>query len=403
MISKKLTDIVLADLQHLVESNVQERKTLEYKAAPPDNSDGDKKEFLADVSSLANTEGGDLVFGLKEVGGTLQSGIGISIPNADAEIARLENMARDGIVPRIGLEIRAVDAGSGKTVIIVRTKASLEAPHRVVFKGHDKFYKRNSNGKYSMDVTELRSSFLQSGELTERIRRFRTARVTDIKAGDTPVRIPDPSAFSVIHIVPLTAFSTSFRITPKTLSELKSGQHSSLFRPPRASGWNHRINLDGAVAYAPDTNGATLTYTQLYGDGRVEGLDNLTLPRRVESEGKEIPMGAIEGLTMSYVSQMLTLLKTFEFQPPFYVFLSFVGVEGCTLAAPSGHHFFDMDRESITQNELLLPEVVIEDWEDDLPTKFQPVFDMVWNAAGVSRSLSYDADGKFKHDWRNAY
>lgn len=254
-----------------------------------------------------------------------------------------------------------------------------------------------------MDVGELRVSFLKSGELTERIRRFRTARVIDIKAGDTPVRIPDPSAFSVIHIVPLTAFSTSFRITPKTLAELKSGQHSSLFRPPRASSWNHRINLDGAVAYAPDSNGATLTYTQLYGDGRVEGLDNMTLPARVESERKEIPMGAIEGLTLSYTSQMFRLLNSFEFQPPFYVFLTFVGVEGCTLAAPSGYHFFDMDRESITQNELLLPEVVIEDWEDDLPAKFKPIFDMVWNAAGISHSLSYDDDGKIKYDWRNAY
>ncbi len=126
MISKKLTDITKEDLQHLVENNTQERKTLEYKSALPDNSDGGKKEFLADISSLANTEGGDLIFGLNETDGTLQSEIGIIVANTDAEIARLENIARDGIFPRIGLEMKAVNIDEVKIAIIIRTKASLE-------------------------------------------------------------------------------------------------------------------------------------------------------------------------------------------------------------------------------------------------------------------------------------
>ena len=403
MISKKLADIAAEDLHHLVENIVQERKTLEYKAALPDNSDGDKKEFLADVSSLANTEGGDLVFGLKETGGVLQSDIGLTIANSDTEIARLENIVRDGIFSRIGLEMRAVDVGSGKKVIIVRTKASLDAPHRVIFKGHDKFYKRNSNGKYAMDVGELRSTFLQSGELIERIRRFRISRIADIKAGETPVPIPDPSTFSAVHILPLTAFTTSFRIAPKLLLELKEGKHPSLFRPPRGSGWNHRINLEGAVAYAPDRNGATLTYTQLYGDGKIEALDDLTLPRRTQTEAKVLPMGTIEVGTMQYTARMLQLLASFDFQPPFYIFLSLVGVEGCTVSAPAGHHFFDSERERITQKELLLPEVIIENTSDDLPRKFQQVFDMIWNAAGISRSLHYDQNGNYKdQQWEHS-
>lgn len=133
MISKKLADVTAADLLYLVENNVQERKTLEYKAALPDNSDGDKKEFLADISSLANTEGGDLVFGLTEVDGVLQSDIGITVPNTDSEIARLENMARDGIVPRIGLEIRAVDAGDKKKSSLLFVPKQVWKRHTVSF------------------------------------------------------------------------------------------------------------------------------------------------------------------------------------------------------------------------------------------------------------------------------
>ncbi len=397
MIRKKLNDITKDDLELLVENNVQERKTLEYKAILPDNSDGGRKEFLADISSLANTEGGDLVFGLCEVDGTLQEEIGLEISNADAEVSRLENMARDSISPRITLDVCAVEVDS-KQVIIVRTKASLEAPHRVIYKGSDKFYKRNSNGKYAMDVAELRSTFLQSGKLTECIRRFRTARITDIKAGDAPLTISNPSVFFAIHIVPLTAFSTSFRITPKILLELKEGKHSSLFQPLRASGWSHRINLDGAVVYSTDTNNDMMTYTQFYGDGKIEALDNFTLSASAERGSNILPMGGIEGLTMSYVAKMLQLLATFEFQPPFYVFVSLVGIEGFTVSKPEG--FISSDTELITQKELLLPEVVIENISDDLSQKFKPIFDMIWNSAGVSRSLNYDEDGNFKDDLR---
>jgi hypothetical protein len=393
MISKNLTDITATDLLHLVENNVQERKTLEYKAALPDNSDSGKKEFLADVSSLANTEGGDLVFGLREVNGTLQGEIGIVIANADEEIARLENMARDGITPRIGLEVRAVDAENGNTAIIVRTKASLEAPHRVVFKGNDKFYKRNSNGKYAMDVGELRSAFMQTGEIVERIKRFRTTRIADIKAGDTPFPLLNRSSFFAIHILPLTAFNTSFRMPSSTLLALKEGQHNTLFQPYRASGWNQRINLDGVIAYAENSDDLTYTYTQLYGDGRIEVVETNQIATRAARQGKILPMYSVEGGTMNYVSTMLRLLTTLEFQPPFYVFVSLVGIEGCTVSAPSNNPFFDP--ETITEKELLLPEVVIENATDNLHHKFRPIFDLIYNAAGVSRSLNFDENDDF--------
>jgi hypothetical protein len=40
------------------------------------------------------------------------------------------------------------------------------APHRV--KANDKFYGRNSKGKYPLDVSELRTAFMLSEQLTEK-------------------------------------------------------------------------------------------------------------------------------------------------------------------------------------------------------------------------------------------
>lgn len=56
--------IAEADLLALISNAVSEGRTIDYKRELPGNSDGEKKEFLADVSSFANTSGGDLIFGL---------------------------------------------------------------------------------------------------------------------------------------------------------------------------------------------------------------------------------------------------------------------------------------------------------------------------------------------------
>ena len=64
MINKRIEDIRERDLQELIDNNVLEGKTIEYKRELPGTSDTNKKEFLADVTSFANTSGGDLIYGV---------------------------------------------------------------------------------------------------------------------------------------------------------------------------------------------------------------------------------------------------------------------------------------------------------------------------------------------------
>ena len=54
MIDKNIDQIEVADIKAIVESNVTEKKTLEFKAILPGTSHSNKREFLADVSSFAN-------------------------------------------------------------------------------------------------------------------------------------------------------------------------------------------------------------------------------------------------------------------------------------------------------------------------------------------------------------
>jgi len=107
--SKQIKSIEESDFQSLVNNQVLESKTIEYKESLPGNSDSDKKEFLADVSSFANASGGHLIFGIKETEGVPTELCGLELTNVDAEKLRLENTIRDGIEPRTpGVSIRAV-------------------------------------------------------------------------------------------------------------------------------------------------------------------------------------------------------------------------------------------------------------------------------------------------------
>jgi predicted HTH transcriptional regulator len=83
MIERAIEAIDEALLAALISNKVAERRDLEFKRDRPGGSDGDIKEFLADVTSLANAQGGDLIFGIEDVGGVAVALPGIAVADAD--------------------------------------------------------------------------------------------------------------------------------------------------------------------------------------------------------------------------------------------------------------------------------------------------------------------------------
>lgn len=200
MIDKPIDEIGMEDLQRLQTNGVAESRSLDYKQVLPGGTDDDRKEFLADVSSLANTAGGDLIYGVvegRERG--RQTGIperinGLSSVSPDAEALRLENMLRDGVAPRLpGVRLRWVTGFPEGPVLIIRVPRSWAGPHMVIFKQHSRFYARNAGGKYVLDVFELRQAFLGSASIPERAREFRTERVGRLLGGEAPTTLTSAS------------------------------------------------------------------------------------------------------------------------------------------------------------------------------------------------------------------
>src|SRR5271167_2537268 len=108
MFGKSFDQIDSMDLQQLVADRVPEGRELEYKRELPGNADEDKREFLYDVTSLANASGGFLIYGIEEkrdgdgkATGEPEVACGLLAFNEDETIRRLENSLREGVDPRI--------------------------------------------------------------------------------------------------------------------------------------------------------------------------------------------------------------------------------------------------------------------------------------------------------------
>jgi predicted HTH transcriptional regulator len=111
-------------LQSLIDAQAPETQTIEYKRETYGGNDDARAEFLADVSSFANTSGGDLVIGLEA-----REGVPIALTpfngSVDIELCRLDGMAQTGLEPRIQkLQMRAVPIVDGGSVLIIRAARS---------------------------------------------------------------------------------------------------------------------------------------------------------------------------------------------------------------------------------------------------------------------------------------
>ena len=389
MISKRLEDIGEVDLDHLLANSVTEGKTIEYKKALPGNSDGDKKEFLADVSSFANTTGGDLIFGVDETQGVPTGIPGLVISDPDAEVLRLDSIINDGLEPRVRFETRVVQRGGKLPVLIVKIERSWIGPHRVIFKGHDKFYARNSAGKYPMDVSELRSAFTLAGSVTEQVRQFRADRLSRLRANKTPVTLVAGASRTVLHCIPLESFSRAVQYDPLRYSQPR---RTADFPPiVVGSGWSSRINLDGVVTYSGVENGA-MSYTQLFRNGAIEAVEVYWLNVNRNGSARAIPHLAVEGELLRYLQKSLAIQKDLGVNPPIVVALTLTETRGLVMA----NDMYSFDRgNQITEENLILPETVVESFDESPGMILKPLVDLIWNACGYAKSKNFDDQGNW--------
>jgi len=391
MINKPFDQIDKDEIVNLISNEVREGRLLDYKKILPGNSDSEKTEFLADVSSFANAAGGYILYGVQErrdedgkPTGIPESADGLEAVNVDSEILRLESSIRTGLDPRVpGVRTKPIEGLSKGPVLVMWIPKSWASPHMVTFKNHSRFYSRSSNGKYSLDVTEIRSAFALSESLAEKIRRFRDDRIAKIVANETPMPI-EQSPKLVLHVLPITSLNVGSQLN---VSEIYEKRHHML--PIGENNWtSHRINFDGVVTFChSSTPPVCYAYVQAFNSGAVEAVDTYLLNER---NGKKlIPSPQFEKDIISALDNYLKLQETLGLNPPIFVMISSLDVKDYTLFVPHS------TTRPIDRNVLLLPDVVVEEYGQNPASVLRPAFDAVWQASGFLRSGNYDKTGKW--------
>lgn len=385
MIPKRLEDITEDDLKALIDNQVREGRTIDYKRELPGGNDAAKKEFLADVSSFSNTSGGDLIFGMVEVEAIPTEIVGLQSVDLDKERQRLESIMASGLEPRIRYGVADVKCADGKRVLILRMERSWSGPHRVVFQQSDRFLGRNSSGKYPLDVNELRAAFTLSSTVLERIRGFRTDRIIAISNNETPVPM-NPGPKVVMHCIPIESFASQpqYDLIPFLRDHARLSAIGS-------TGYRRRLNLDGLLVYDGVSENIGYTYTQLYRNGVIEavaGSDCVT-----EKNGQKlIASGRYERNLLNYLCTCFRVFEELGASAPIVVALTLTNARGLAMSNPMSYMetSFLIDRET-----LALPETVVQDPHIEPAKILKPMFDFVWNACGFEGSRNFDKEGKW--------
>jgi hypothetical protein len=140
------------DLQRLVNDAIQESLTLDYKASAALAKDSKSRDELCkDVSALANSAGGQIIYGIEE-----KDQKPFKIDDGVAGITRewVEQIIDSNVQPRIlGLVITPIQLTKSFAFVITVPQSTSRGPHQAPDK---KYYKRQNFQSIAMEDYEIR-------------------------------------------------------------------------------------------------------------------------------------------------------------------------------------------------------------------------------------------------------
>lgn len=379
-----LDKIAEADLARLIEDGTSESLNTEYKREWSLSTNDGKKELLLDIASFANTDGGDIIYGIEADAGIPKRLVSLSSFDADAEQIRVTQLLANWTEPRVsGVDFRAVSVASGGCAFVIRIPRSWSGPHMVTYNGVNRFVGRSSASKFSLNVDQIRAAFFATDKTKDRISDFRIERVNKIARGSVGVTMASEYR-QVLHIMPfveLTGYS------PHLIVPL---ERQGLVPMGRISGMSPIINFEGYMVVAHNAQNLAYSYVQIFRNGFMEAV----ICRSGGSAGTTISP-AYEGDIRQGIFNYCGVLQKLGRRPPYVIGLSHVNVDGFTMYQSPEFDAFD-DPSPIKGPHLIVPAAILEATdENSINTATKQIFDQVWNACGLFGSVNFDTSGKW--------
>ncbi len=384
--SRAFDDIDANALQGLVFGGVRETVQLEYKLTLPPSTEDGKREFLKDLTAMANAHGGDFLFGVREDDGVAAEIVGIDA-NVDDTVQQLTGVVRTGTEPYLAhLRWRDVQLGNGRWVLHVRVPRSLDAPHMVTAGRFRDFWSRSAAGKYAMPTSEIRAAVLRSADRLQAIDRWRESRVDLVEVGDGPVLRDVGRVY--VQVVPI---GWEGPVAPEHFKSPGPLQNAGV---QWAGGSNPRMTFDGLLIANEGNDRRIVRYALWFTDGRAELVaSDLVSPHpitdRIFSNG-----GVVEVRIHRAVHWGMDGMRGADVPPPFAIAITVTGFRGATLV---GDGVDAMHSAQVDRDRLSFPLLVV----DTLPTDeaagwrlVAPTCHRLWQAAGHEGSPNFHDDGR---------
>ena len=376
MFLDNFSEVNADDIIDLINNKIPEQKTLEYKRQLPEKgNDLEKTRLLQCVTSFANTDGGIIVFGLsvnKEDDSIEVTGIDTP---TDSDFLSIQNMVKDKITPRINPpDFRDLKIND-KKIYLMKIYQSYTKPHFV--NGNFVFYGRNSSGKYTLDITDIKNLFLESKKVEEQFENFRIQRIMKLKSGNFPFKY-NSNKIITLHIASISSLNNNIQ-----LSMSKHKNDFQVFMPMENGGYSRVNNYDGCLNYWHEKEGKMYSYVQIFRSGIIEATqfnffsfenENKIFGKFVEEEINKAIRTYIDGL------------ESISINFPFFLSVSLLNTKGNMIVINnSNYRNVHTDFYEIFDEDLLLPTIYVEN-KSDLDEKIITCFDVLWNSNGYSGS-----------------
>lgn len=118
-----------------------------------------------------------------------------------------------------------------------------------------------------MDIDDLRKQFLFSSSIQNKIKHFRSDRISMILANECIGDLGNDAKL-LFHIIPAWSFELGNGI------DIRKADRSSDLLPMSGGGWDYRFNADGYCIFSRDSQTSKIkTYTQLFHNGIIEAVE----------------------------------------------------------------------------------------------------------------------------------
>ena len=380
-------DINEPTLQEICAQRWSESSTLDFKRTLPGLSDREKSELLKDICAFANSDGGDIVYGIVEEAGMAKL-LAPLTEDRDATKRRLGQVVDAGLEPRVvGLHFRDIALSNGGFALVVRVPPSFNGPHRYIVNNVGRFVMRTGTHTTELSYDQLRTAFDRTATLAERARRFREDRIKAIQDRYTWRPIAE-GPICVVHFVPIAGIAGTRTVDIQYLY--------NNFTPFIFSGWGgatRSTNLDGLAVYGPG-DGTLGAYTHIFRNGALEAV---RIVGGTHNEQKLVYGTVLDAFLREAIKKFGDQCRQLGFTGPVVVGIALLAVPGYVFH-PGSAFFLRMSPPQADRPNLVVPEVLLSNIEaaSQIDEVARPLLDILWQAFGFERCYEYDDQGKWK-------